>query len=132
MLNRLDHVNLRTAHLADMIRWYEDVLGMTNGDRPPFPFGGAWLYAGEHAVVHLVEHRTQPEAREPAIEHFAITASGLDEFLNHIEQRGVEYQCAVVPGFEIIQVNIHDPDGNHIHIDFDPSEHKALANRGLA
>ena len=27
-----------------------------------------------------------------------------------------------MPDFPIVQINPHDPDGNHIHIDFDASE----------
>ena len=54
-LTGLDHVNIRTASLEAMIGSYETVLGLTNGARPPFGFGGAWLYVGERPVVHLVE-----------------------------------------------------------------------------
>ena len=34
----LDHFNIRTRKLADTIRFYEDVLGLENGDRPNFAF----------------------------------------------------------------------------------------------
>ena len=132
MLERLDHVNLRTAQLEHMIAWYEDVLGMTNGARPPFPMGGAWLYADNQPIVHLVEAESQPAAIEPAIEHFAVTASGLETFLAHLDSRNVAFRCVIVPEFQVIQVNIHDPDGNHIHIDFAPEERSALEARGLA
>mgnify|MGYP002137710046 CR=1 FL=1 len=27
---------------------------MKAGNRPPFPFPGAWLYTGDHPAVHLV------------------------------------------------------------------------------
>ena len=52
-INRLDHVNLRTMQLDTMIAWYVDVLGLQNGARPDFGFPGAWLYAGDAAVVHM-------------------------------------------------------------------------------
>ncbi len=37
------------------------------------------------------------------------------------------YTIDPVPGFPVVQVNLRDPDGNHIHIDFDQAEHDAGA-----
>lgn len=121
-IDKLDHVNVRTANLDEMIAWYGSVLGMTNGKRPPFPFPGAWLYAGDHAAVHLVGVDQEPRSVEPKIEHFALTANGLAQFIERLEAAGVAYQANRVPGFGILQINLFDPDGNHIHIDFSPEE----------
>src|SRR5262249_16282764 len=41
----LDHYNVSTRKLGETIRFYEDVLGMKNGPRPPFNFPGAWIYS---------------------------------------------------------------------------------------
>jgi len=130
-LARLDHVNLRTANLAAMQDFYTTVLGMTPGPRPPFAFGGAWLYCGEgearRATVHLVEVGQAPEpAGALRLEHFAFAAEGLAEFLALLKRRGEAYRIGVVPGYGIIQVNLHDPDGNHIHVDFAPAEAAAV------
>ncbi len=122
-LARLDHVNIRTADLAGMIAFYEEVLGFTNGARPPFGFPGAWLYCGDAAVVHLVEVSRQPAPEgELRLEHFAFSATGLAEFLTLLRARGQDYRIGLVPDVKIIQVNIFDPDGNHIHVDFDQAE----------
>ena len=80
-LNSLDHVNIRTANLANMVTFYTQILCLSAGPRPPFKFGGAWLYCGEQAVVHLVEVEAQPSLNEVQIEHFAFLASGLSSFL---------------------------------------------------
>jgi len=40
-LSYLDHVNIRTARLAEMAEFYQAVLGLDSGPRPPFRFGGA-------------------------------------------------------------------------------------------
>gem|GEM_PF-2615535 len=37
-IERLDHVNAVTTRLADIIAWYETVLGLTAGPRPDFSF----------------------------------------------------------------------------------------------
>lgn len=130
-LARLDHVNLRTADLAAMEAFYTEVLGMSRGPRPPFAFGGAWLYCGEgaarQATVHLVEVAAQPVPDGALrLEHFAFAAQGLVEFLALLKRRGEPYRIGVVPGFGTVQVNIHDPDGNHIHVDFAPEEAAAV------
>ncbi|MEM7238203.1 MAG: VOC family protein, partial [Pseudomonadota bacterium] len=76
---KLDHVNIRTSRLDEMIRWYVDVMGLTEGWRPPFAFPGAWLYAGDAAIVHLIGVDAEPGA-DPAdlkLEHFALRGDDL-------------------------------------------------------
>lgn len=124
----LDHVNLRTADLARLRAWYVDVLGLSDGPRPGFSFGGAWLYCGERACVHLVEVAAPPAPEGPLrLEHFAFSAAGLAGFLSLLKRRGEAYRIGVIEDFGIIQVNIHDPDGNHIHVDFALAEAATVA-----
>ena len=61
---KLDHVNVRTASVELMRAWYVRVLGLKDGWRPPFPFPGAWLYAGNDPIVHLVGVERTPAAPE--------------------------------------------------------------------
>jgi len=121
-LKRLDHVNIRTARLEEQVAWYEAVLGLTNGPRPPFGFPGAWMYLDDAPIVHLVAVAAEPRSVEPKIEHFAISAEGLAGFLERLEAHEVRYSVDPVPEFPIVQVNFRDPDGNHIHVDFPSSE----------
>jgi hypothetical protein len=72
--------------------------------------------------VHLVEVAKPPAALEPRLEHFAIAAEGMADFLAHLRARKVPYRCGEAPGFGIRQVNLWDPDGNHIHVDFTGEE----------
>jgi catechol 2,3-dioxygenase-like lactoylglutathione lyase family enzyme len=121
-LLRLDHVNVRTNRLGAMIAWYRDVLGMEPGPRPAFSFGGAWLYCDGHPIVHLVEVDEEQAAIDPKIEHFAISGSGLAAFLARLDEKRVAYRLGRAGDFPIVQVNVHDPDGNHIHLDFPADE----------
>ena len=127
-LKRLDHVNLRTADLDAMVAWYGRILDMHPGPRPDFAFPGAWLYADGHPIVHLVGVETAPGA-DPAdlrLEHFAISANGLKGLIASLDAEGVPIRLAHIGDFGIVQANIHDPDGNHIHIDFDAAEAAGL------
>ncbi len=62
-VHKLDHVNIHTADVDRMVEWYDRVLGMPAGDRPPFSFPGAWLYCGGQPTVHLVGVEAQPAKR---------------------------------------------------------------------
>ena len=123
---RLDHVNIKTNRLKEMVAFYEDVLGMKSGQRPNFPSHGAWIYVGAIPVIHLVEIDHECASLEPKIEHFALQASGLEDLLETLGERKVKYTLDPVPGLPIIQVNLADVDGNHIHIDFNSTETKFL------
>jgi catechol 2,3-dioxygenase-like lactoylglutathione lyase family enzyme len=118
-LMQLDHVNLRTSNIAKMTEFYASVLGLRAGARPAFSFGGAWLYCGDRAVVHLVEVAEQPSpSGELRLEHFAFVARDFDELARKLEEACVEYRVSTLFGTETRQLNIRDPDGNRIHIDF--------------
>ena len=71
-LTKLDHVNVRTANLEAMERFYSDALGLSTGWRPPFDFDGRWLYCGEAPIVHLVAVESHQETVAPRVEHFAL------------------------------------------------------------
>ena len=122
-IQRLDHVNLLTANLEAMIAWYGDILDMHPGPRPPFSNGGAWLYANGSPFVHLVKVDVAQKTAEPRIEHFAFTATGMPAFLAKLEERGIAYRIGEVPDTPLLQVNVSDVDGNHIHVDFPSHEH---------
>src|SRR4051812_1688227 len=53
-INRLDHVSIRTHDLDATHNFYADVLGLSVGPRPNFPFPGVWLYQDQQAVVHVI------------------------------------------------------------------------------
>ena len=130
-LAALDHVTIRTARLGELTDFYARVLGLRPGKRPGFSFPGAWLYCGDRAALHLVEVPEAPPSQDnqaPKIEHFAFRAEGLAEFLARLREFGVAYRTAVVPDFEIRQVHLRDPDGNHVEIAFAPEEAAELGD----
>jgi catechol 2,3-dioxygenase-like lactoylglutathione lyase family enzyme len=123
MIEALDHINIRTGKLDEMIAWYRDVLGLEQGARPDFDIDGAWMYAGGNPIVHLVKvDKTPDDGDDLRLEHGAFRASGYAGFIETCEKSGTPYRLAPVPGMPIVQVNVRDPDGNHLHIDFDAAE----------
>ena len=124
-IGTLDHVNVRTTQLDVMVDWYERVLDMRKGDRPNFPFPGAWMYAGDHPVVHLVGIDGDPATGSETalkLEHFAFSATGRGTFEAKLKDLGEPYRIGRVEDFGITQFNVWDPDGNHIHVDFEDGD----------
>ncbi len=122
---RLDHVNIRTMQLDAMVKWYTELLDLRIGPRPNFPFAGAWLYAGDIAIVHLVvidDKNAMGAEQSLKLEHFALRGSGLSAFEAKLNERNEPYRRSDITDFNTAQFNIWDPDGNHIHVDFEINE----------
>ena len=117
----IDHINIGTPRLEETKRFFRDVLGLTEGWRPPFSFGGAWLYAGDTAVVHLVEI---PEPKGPsadaALDHFAFRIDDLDGVVRRLDEAGIAYRLTDVPGSSTRQVFVRDLNGVNIELNWRP------------
>jgi len=120
-ITALDHVNLRTTRLDVLTAWYVEILGLEIGARPDFGFPGAWLYAGDVAIVHLIGISGDPGAGSEGglkLEHFALRATDAARFEARLNARGVTYRTSEIAELGVVAYNIWDPDGNHIHVDF--------------
>ncbi len=126
-LNRLDHINVCTTRLTEQKAFYSQVLGLEPGPRPNFSFGGAWMYCGGVPSVHLVERSAlRPMEGDLRLQHFAFAAEDLGAFVARLDRLQVPYRVGIVEDFGLCQVNVHDADGNHIHIDFPLAEARGL------
>jgi len=124
-VRRLDHVNIQTTQVENKVAWYRDILGMRTGPRPDFPFPGAWLYADDTAVIHIVGQRGDPAVGSEVklkLEHFALTATGRVAFEETLSKGAIPDQRFVLDTIRLVQFHLRDPDGNHIHIDFTTDE----------
>ncbi len=102
-----------------MVDFYETVLGLECGERPPFSFGGAWLYCAGLPVVHLVEVDAEPTPGESLrLQHFAFDATDLEGCLRRLDSSGISYRIGELAGWRHPQVHLRDPDGNALHLDF--------------
>src|SRR5258707_14328983 len=118
-LTRLDHFTIRCADLDRSRRFYSEVLGMTDGDRPPFDFPGAWLYVGDRPVVHLVGGQNKDGVRTTgSVDHVAFAGSDLPAMRTRLQSLDVEFNERGVPGRPLRQGFLEDPDGVTIEINF--------------
>ena len=138
----INHFSIRTNDLEASRRFYADVLGLTVGPRPAFPFPGLWMYRGDHgdvanAVVHIIgTDRTQEKGLDGylgerdetklrgtgTIDHVAFFAEGLATMLEHLRTIGVEYRQRTVPSIGLHQVFLDDPNGCVIELNYPATE----------
>lgn len=71
-----------------MNRFLIDVLGLEEGDRPPFPFSGSWLYSEGKAVMHVI---LDSSAGNGAVDHVAIEGADYDKLLATLTKHEIEY-----------------------------------------
>jgi len=108
----LDHVNIRTTDLARTQAFFTDVLGLSVGWRPNFPFGGAWLYIGDKDIVHLVEvGRPGAASRGSALDHFAFAIDDLEDAAGRLDAAGMAYERSEAPNGGIRQLFVTERNG---------------------
>ena len=110
-LTVLDHVNVRTARLGEMTAFYAEVLGLRPGVRPPFSFGGAWLYCDGRAAIHLVGVADERTRDTGPLDHIAFEARDYDGARDKLSQRGLKFKTREFPEFELRQIFVDDPNG---------------------
>jgi catechol 2,3-dioxygenase-like lactoylglutathione lyase family enzyme len=119
----LAHVNIRAAEglIEQVRRFYVDVVGLSEGARPPFRSRGYWLYAGGLDIMHLTIDPSMTAASPAStgwLDHFAFAADDLDGTLARLEAANVPYQVDRVPSSNQAQMFFRDPAGVAIELNF--------------
>ena len=117
-IKSLDHVNIRTSKAKATMKFYTEILDFSEGYRPPFNFPGAWLYAGENAVIHLVFEDSESSNNYNPVDHIAFKASGYQETIKRLESANWGYRCSDVPDSKIRQIFLVDPNGVKLELNF--------------
>ncbi len=127
----MNHFTILTDDVAATVDFYRDLLGLVDGPRPPFDFPGAWLYAGERPILHVVGGRNADELRPGVIDHMAFSAEDLSDTLALLASRNIAHTCRRLPGGGTWQVFFHDPNGARVELDFpaDEAHHDEQAAR---
>jgi catechol 2,3-dioxygenase-like lactoylglutathione lyase family enzyme len=125
----LEHVTIRCAQLQRTRDFYVELLGLTEGQRPNFPFRGYWLYLGGIPVVHLVEgdnagawgrYNVTPQAQDGtgSFDHVAFRGDDFTALRARLQKAGVTFKERVVPGGALSQLFVPDPEGVLVEINF--------------
>ena len=145
----LNHFSIRTLEIEKTTTFFTQLLGLTVGPRPEFPFPGAWLYNGPHddwsnSVLHLIAiDKTNPKGlqqylgdRDPltlkgsgAVDHIAFFATGLEEKLKQLKALSLPYQERTVPVIGLHQIFLEDPNGIVIELNYPAHEKEALDSK---
>jgi len=114
----LDHWNIFCKDLKKTVKFYEKYVGLKNGDRPPFNFPGAWMYAGDKPILHIVSETGRKDHGSGAIDHVAINCDDIRGCISTLKKDKVPYEVRKVPKRPLQQVFVHDPDGVMIELNF--------------
>ena len=132
-INRIDHFNIRTRDLDALCEFYTNVLGFEIGDRPNFDSPGVWLYAGGHPILHVgIAREGEGEGGGDGtlpLDHIALETEGITDAVARLEKAGISYRVFDVPGREMKQIFVRDPDGVALELNFtSPDDIAAGAN----
>ncbi len=129
-VSALEHVTIRCAQLQRTRDFYVDLMGLTDGERPNFPFRGHWLYLGGIPVVHLVEATDtagawgrdivipNPEEGTGSFDHVAFKGDDFELMRDRVKAAGMTFKERVVPGRPLKQLFVLDPEGVLVEINF--------------
>lgn len=132
-LDQMDHYSIRTVKLEESKDFYEKVLGLTVGDRPPLDFPGYWLYIGDAPVIHLVGvDEDDPQGLieylgdvdldkldgSGAVDHLAFRASKAAELKARLDEMEFPYRERTVPEMNLHQIFIEDPNNVTVELNY--------------
>jgi catechol 2,3-dioxygenase-like lactoylglutathione lyase family enzyme len=126
-IEAIHHVSLPVTDLDRSRRFYREILGLEEIDRPPFDFPGAWFGVGP-GQLHLIVGEGQTFRTGKGVDsrdvHFAVRVASYDAALGFLRSKGYDengdglLKMKVNPrataGFP--QIYILDPDRNVIEI----------------
>jgi len=121
-VTEMNHFTVLTDDLERTRAFYVELLGLSEGPRPPLGFPGAWLYAGERPILHVIAGRPLPAERHGVLDHMAFSARGLTELAARFDQAGIQYDLRRQAESNVWQLFVFDPNGARVELDFDASE----------
>ncbi len=123
----MNHFTILAENLEETCGFYRDLLGLEEGYRPGMGLPGAWLYAGEQAVLHVIVRSPLPQLRAGVLDHMAFSAVDLAGTVRKLEQKGIRYQLGRQVETSVWQLFFHDPNGARVELDFAATEEPPLA-----
>ena len=113
---RLHHVSFAVGDLDASKRFFGEVIGFQELDRPAFGFRGAWYAIGDRQL-HLIEQAgagREVAGRISRSDHMALEVKDIDQVRKSLEEAGIEYSTGGNDHLGFQQVFCSDPDGHTI------------------
>lgn len=118
----MNHFTVLARDLEATKDFYLGVLGLTDGYRPNLGFPGAWLYAGNTAVLHIIAGRELPPDPQGVLDHMAFSANDLSGTVTALKGNGINYDLRRQKESGVWQLFCFDPNGARVELDFDAGE----------
>ena len=123
MILSINHIQLvAEKDLVLKLRdFYCDVVGLTDGFRPPFERFGFWLYISDKDVVHLITPK-EGDGRSPqksSFDHVAFKTGDYEVVLKRLKSLNISFEEKPIPGMPAHQIFLRDPAGNRVELNFD-------------
>jgi catechol 2,3-dioxygenase-like lactoylglutathione lyase family enzyme len=124
----LFHIAIKTNDLDRTRRFYKEVIGLAEVERPNFGYPGAWLgvpIPGGAGILHIYAGGPALGADgvapigTAAIDHVSLTAAGYHAFIERIRGFGLYWREFLVPGTTLWQIFVYDPNGVQLELTFD-------------
>ena len=116
----IDHINIGAPMetLERCVRFYVDVLGLSEGYRPPFTSRGFWLYAGGAPIIHLTERDVHVTPAAGAFNHVALACERFESIEERLRTHGIPFTVDRVPMTGQVQIFLKDPAGVEFELNF--------------
>lgn len=145
-LRFMEHILILTDEPEKTRDWWVNNLGFRDGDHPEFGFPVYWLYIGNQDVIHIgkknysahqdtyikapdKEKKLGSAAGSDAmtgsgrIDHVCFNCEGLEEFIERLDDNGVEFSERQVNDGALYQLFMVEPiNGIKIELNFAASE----------
>ncbi len=107
---KINHNLVLTTDLEAMNIFWTEAIGLTLGDRPPFPFKGAWFYSEGKPLIHVAEQKNIAVSGG-AIAHLALEGGDYSTLITTLKNLNYNYTEKDVPLSGERQVFVAGPDG---------------------
>jgi lactoylglutathione lyase len=137
----INHILIRTTNLDVMIQFFEHILELKNGKRPPFAFSGAWLWADGKPLIHLSEEnptdqeqldylggkKMSSDSVTGIIDHVAFSGQDYDKLIERLQKHQTSFFERTVPLTGEHQVFVEGPEGLRVEVLFRKSTEEGIS-----
>jgi catechol 2,3-dioxygenase-like lactoylglutathione lyase family enzyme len=90
-IQTIHHVSLPVTELERSRKFYSEILGLIEIERPPFDFPGAWFQVGDRQL-HLIVHDNSTFRADKKVDsrdiHFALRVASYSETRDFLRSKG--------------------------------------------